>query len=85
VSGPYKYTVDDSVLRFFTAAPRRCREELVRVFERLAADPFVKPDSVQPDATGRACHVNRFGAWLVTWWPEHLARELHILDVESLR
>jgi len=85
VSSSYKYSVDDAVLRIFLASPKRQREGLFHIFERLVADPLIEPDSIQHDATGRPCQVNRFGAWIVTWWAEHLIRELHIIDVESLR
>jgi len=84
VNSPYKYTVDDLVLQVFAASPKRHREELLRIFDFLASDPFVEGDSVQYDSSRRPCQVKRFGPWTVTFWPEHLAKEIHILDVERL-
>jgi hypothetical protein len=81
----YRYSVDAAVLQVFSAATRRRREELLRIFASLLGDPYQRGDWTQPDATGRQCQVKRFGPWTVTWWPEHLVQELHILDVEWLR
>jgi hypothetical protein len=50
----------------------------------LTGDPFVESDSVQPDSVGRPCRVKRFCPWTVTFWPEHLANEIHIVDVDRL-
>ena len=81
---PYKYTVDDAVLHVFASARKRHREELLRIFDYLAKEPFTKGDTTQADHTGRQCQVKHFGAWTVTYWPEHLANEIHVLDVERL-
>jgi hypothetical protein len=80
----YRYTVDDAVLRIFAEAKKRHRDELLRIFACLATDPFIVGDSTQRDSTGRHCQVKRFGAWSVTYWPEHLANQVHIIDVDRL-
>jgi hypothetical protein len=84
VTLPYKYTVDDSVLQVFAASTKRQRESLLRIFDFLAQSPFTEGETVQLDRTGRSCQVKRFGEWLIVYWPEHLASEIHILDVERL-
>ena len=81
---PYQYSVDETVLHVFSAASRRRREELIRIFDFLAREPFTVEDSIQRDHTGRRCCVKRFGRWSVTWWAEHLANQIHILHVEQL-
>ena len=81
---PYKYTVDDSVLQVFATSPKRQREALLRIFDFLAREPFTEGQSTQLDRTGRHCQVKRFGDWLIVYWPEHLASEIHILDAERL-
>lgn len=84
MNAAYKYTVDDAVLQVFARASKRHREELLRIFDFLGADPFVEGGSIQRDSSGRPCQVKRFGPWTVTFWAEHLAKEVHILDVERL-
>lgn len=81
---PYSYDVEEVVLRIFAEAKRRHSEELLRIFARPAADPFIEGDNMQRDVTGRDCQVKRFGAWSVTYWPEHLANQVHIIDIERL-
>ncbi len=80
----YKYSVADAVLHVFAAATNRQRQELLRVFDFLSKEPFAAGDTIQADHTGRRCQVKRFGPWTVTYWPEHLVEEIHILDVERL-
>ena len=80
----YGYTVADAVLRVFAESKKRHREELLKIFERLATDPFIEGDVTQKDSTGRHCQVKRFGAWSVIYWPEHFANQIHIIDVERL-
>jgi hypothetical protein len=84
VTFPYKYTVAEAVLQVFAASPKRQREELLRIFDFLAREPFTQGETTQPDRTGRHCQVKRFGAWLIVFWPEHLVSEVHILDAERL-
>jgi len=84
VKPEYNYTVDDAVLRVFAESKKRHREELLRIFARLAADPFINGDSTRRDAAGRDCQVKRFGGWSLTYWPEHFAKQIHIIDVERL-
>ena len=80
----YKYTVADAVLQTFASAKNRHREEMLRIFSRLANDPFLSGDSIQKDSVGRDCQVKRFGGWVVTYWPEHLRSQIHVIDVERL-
>ena len=81
---PYRFTIDSAVLKHFAAVSKRQRQELLRIFDFLAQDPFIEGESAQIDSVGRKCQVKQFGPWLVTYWPEHLTKEIHILDVERL-
>jgi hypothetical protein len=85
VSLPYQYTVDSEVLEIFAALPKRQRDKLLDIFRRLCADPFIAGDLTHTDHVGRVCQVKRFGEWLVTFWPEHLASELHVIAIQHLR
>src|SRR4051812_14342673 len=85
VTPPYKYTVDRAVLELFTGANRRQREKLLRIFDQLAGNPFQEGESLQKDNLGRSLQVKRFGEWTVTYWPEHLGNQIHMIAVEHLR
>ena len=78
---PYTYTVDAAVLERFSLSTKKQRETLLRIFDQLADNPFLEGEYVIQDSTGRPLQVRRFGAWVVTYWPEHLGRQIHILSV----
>lgn len=82
---PYKYIVDDAVLQDFSATTKRQRERLLRIFAQIADNPFLPGDTVQRDHIGRPLQVRRFGEWAVTYWPEHLGNQIHIIAIEHLR
>ena len=81
----YSYTVDDAVLAVFAAVTKRQREKLFRIFAELADNPFLAGDAIQRDHVGRSLQVRRFGEWTITYWPEHLANQVHIVAIEHLR
>lgn len=81
----YHYAVDDAVLNVFASLPKRHRTRLLRVFDALAEDPFLRGDAVQHDSAGRLCEVKRFGEWTVIYWTEAIAHKVHILAVEHLK
>ena len=82
---PYTYTVDSEVLELFAALPKRQRDKLLDVFRQLCSNPFAPGDFTHVDSVGRHCQVKRFREWLVTFWPEHLANEVHIIAIQHLR
>jgi len=85
----YDYAVDDAVLNVFASVPKRQRERLLRIFDTLGENPFLRGDTVQRDNVGRPCEVKRFGEWTVEWtviyWSEHIAKKVQILAVEHLK
>jgi hypothetical protein len=80
----YKYSVANAVLHLFAGSTNRQRQELLRIFDFLSNEPFSEGDTTQSDHAGRRCQVKRFGPWTVTYWSEHLVKEIHILDVQRL-
>lgn len=81
----YQYTVGDSVLAEFAQVTKRQREKLLRIFAELTGNPFLTGDTIQRDHVGRPLQVRRFGEWTITYWPEHLANQIHIIAIEHLR
>ncbi|MDA1272831.1 MAG: hypothetical protein O2960_02090 [Verrucomicrobia bacterium] len=78
------YAVDQSVLELFTICRQREREELLRIFQSLAKEPFRRGDFVQKAASGREMQVKRFGHWLITYWPDQPVLELRIVDLKRI-
>ena len=84
MSARYTCVVDRAVVEFFSSRTRREREELLRVFDRLAAAPYQRGDYFQRTAAGRELQVKRVGPWLLTFWPDDPVLELRIVDVKRL-
>jgi hypothetical protein len=80
----YAYVVSESVIGVFTECKRRDREELLRIFQALTNSPFELGDYHQRTATGREIQVKRFGQWLVTYWSDHPASEVRVVEVQKL-
>jgi len=57
----HKFVVNDRVLEFFSGRSRREREELLRIWQGLAAAPYQQGEWLQKTASGRELQVERFG------------------------
>lgn len=53
MSAGYTYVVGRTVLDFFSSCTRREREELLRIFSRLAAAPYQRGDYFRRTDAGR--------------------------------
>lgn len=84
MNGGYGYTVPAAVIDLIASARSRERHELIGIFNTLAHDPFVNGDRVQQDDDGRPLQVKRFRRWEITFWPDHGAREVRIVEVIRL-
>lgn len=69
-----------SSLRGIRTAPRR----LVTGFiDSLALDPFSEGDYTVEDASGRGIHIKVLGQYAVTFWADHPAKEIRIIDIRG--
>lgn len=82
---PYRYTVTEEVLVAFSQARSREREDLLRAFNKLVEDPFLRGQASFKDEGGRECQVQRAGSWMLVYWVEHADSRIHIVAVERLR
>jgi hypothetical protein len=78
----YRYVIDCDVAETLLRLPSRQREELIRAFRHLAADPHQRGDSSFKDSTLRVIQKQRFGRWLISFWPNHPVKELRIVGVQ---
>jgi hypothetical protein len=80
----HKFVANDRVLEFFSGRSRREREELLRIWQGLAAAPYQNGEWLQKTASGRQLQVKRFGRWLVRYWLDDPVMEVRIVDVEKV-
>lgn len=84
MTGPHACVADAAVVEDFDSRSKREREELLRIFRSLAAEPYQRGDWLQKTASGQQVQVKRFGRWMVSYWCDGPVREVRIVDVERL-
>ena len=81
---PYDVAVAISQMVVFNGAGKRGRKSLLDFFDRLAANPFLESEWTVDDSTGRTHFRLTVGRYLVTYWPDHAAREVRIVKLERI-
>lgn len=84
MNGRCNYVCSSAVLEIFAAANKSQREELLRIFQTLADNPYQCGDYVEKDLSGRGFQVKRFGHWLITFWLDDPVRELRIVEIKRV-
>jgi hypothetical protein len=79
----YRPVFSDSAVAFFASLSRRRQRKLLDRALELADDPFLVPDFRSVDDDGREiCHV-LVDDFIFSYWPDHAARVVMIVDVED--
>jgi hypothetical protein len=76
----YQFVLDAVVFRFLEGLRKSERLTLVRAFERLASDPFVRPDGEQRTSL-RTFSLKRVGRFMLVYWVDHSSVEVRIVEV----
>jgi hypothetical protein len=84
MNGRFTYVCSSDVLDVFAGGNRSQREELLRIFQTIAANPYQRGDYVEKDATGRNFQVKRFGRWLIVFWLDDPVREVRIIEIKRV-
>ena len=80
----YSFSTNSAVVEFFGAQTNRNREDLLRVFRQLSANPSIEECWIQKTTSGRELYVKRLGRWLVTFWIDAPIWEVRIVDVRKV-
>jgi len=81
----YRYVIDCDVAENLLRLPFRQREELIRIFRFLAADPNQRGESSFKDSTLRDIQKQRFGRWIISFWADHPVKVLRIVGIQVHR
>lgn len=81
---PYGYALGEEAVHAFTSQSARTREELLRILDGLALNPFEQGDYREQGRSGRNFQVKLFGDLLVTWWVDHASREVRVVRLERV-
>ena len=60
------------------------RRRLLALLDAVKAEPFRSGDFQQRDASGRSNEVLLLGESLVTFWSDHAACEIHVVNLEQV-
>jgi hypothetical protein len=80
----YRPVFSDSAVSFFVTLSRRRQTKLLDRARELAADPFVVPDLRRIDDDGREIGDILIEDFLFSYWVDHPAKVVMIVEVEDV-
>jgi len=83
-SSSYDPVLSGVAVQFFAGLTRKRQRKLIGLLLQLAEEPYQLGDFESSDATGRRLENIILDDWRVTYWADHAARELRIMDVAEL-
>jgi hypothetical protein len=55
--------------------------KIIHFLQLLSQDPFVEGDYTDKDITGRARHIKIIGDFAITYWVDHPAKAVIVVDI----
>lgn len=80
----YELVLSESVAMVFATAARSEQRRMATVLEQIKAAPMRRGDLQERDAQGRDNEIIVVGDWVVTYWPDHAAREIRVVRLERV-
>ncbi len=77
----YELYVRHEVYQALTLIRGSNRQRILNFIEYLATNPFDEGDYSERDRTGRNCQVRILGKYAVYYWPDHVEKEVRIVDL----
>jgi hypothetical protein len=78
----YELVLSEDAAMTLALASRNSQRKLAAILDQAKAAPFRSGDLQERDSHGRINEVLVVDNWLVTYWPDHAARELRIVRLE---
>ena len=79
----YQPVFSERVADFFLQQPKRRQSRIVNLAKQLAKQPFVRSDYTLPDDEGRPLEHLLVEDYVFTYWIDHGAREIRIVDLDD--
>lgn len=79
----YRAVFSADAAEFLPRLSRRRQLKLIRLAQRLAEQPFVRPDYSIADEGGRELDHLLVEDFVFSYWLDHAARELRIVEIED--
>jgi len=80
----YRPVFSDSTVSFFATLSRRRQVKLLDRARELAEDPFVVPDLRRVDDDGREIGDILIDDFLISYWVDHPAKIVMIVEIEDV-
>lgn len=81
---PYAVYVHSDVMHLLIQMSASRRRKLADFFAQLVADPFTRGAFTERDLHDREAQVVIFGAYVITFFADHAAREVQIMSLEGV-
>ncbi len=82
MSPRYEFAISGEASRFLFGSPPRVRAKAEDAFDFLSRHPFTGGDFQETAPSGRTHEVKLFGSLIVTYWVDHAAREIRVMNCE---
>lgn len=80
---PYEIFLRAEAIEALRGTRGNPRRQIATFISSLASDPAVSGDYTVEDRTGRIICIKIVGSYAVTFWADHTAREIKIMDIRS--
>jgi hypothetical protein len=78
---PYRIFVRMEAAEILRAIPGNQRTSVVAFIDSLSGDPNTNGDYSEHDETGRQLEIKVIGSFAITYWADHAATEVKVVDV----
>lgn len=85
MSQPWQLALQRDALRHLLALRGRERERLLDALDRLAAEPYAPHDfSFRSAVAKREYHVKLVTGFTITYWLDHFANEVRVMQIARI-
>ena len=81
---PFEVVLRRAAAQAATALTRRQRHQVESFLDLLAKSPGQPGDFNEADTLGRHHEVKALDEVIVTWWVDHAAREIRVVEIERI-
>ena len=81
---PFEVVLRRAAVQAATTLTRRQRHQVESFLDLLANAPGQSGDFHELDALGRRHEVKALDDAIVTWWVDHAAREIRVVEIERI-
>lgn len=78
----YDYVLTAAAAHVVLGSAKRLRQEILAELERLAREPFGKPDLEETGPSGRTYAIRVRERIILTYWVDHAVKEVRVIRVE---